>query len=154
MTLEERTVRLRQLLSALTRQTQVLEKAEVGCCGITLSQCHLLLEISRWPEGRSLSDVASALELDLSTVSRVVDGLVRQELLRRETDHLDRRRTVLSVTEAGRTLATRINRGMDLYLRAVLAEIPPEKQPAVLEGLELLVSAIARVKGKGGSCCE
>lgn len=154
MILEEEATRLRRLLSALTRQTQVLEKTEVGCCGITLSQCHLLLEVSRWSEGQSLSDLAFALGLDLSTVSRVADALVRQELLRREVNPSDRRRVALSATEAGRELAARINREMDRYLHAVLAAIPPEKRSVVLEGLELLAGAIDKVKEKGGFCCE
>jgi len=68
--LEKEAARLRQLLVELSRATQLLEKSEVGCCGISLSQCHLLLEVFR-REGdgeASQSDLAAVLGLDLSTV--------------------------------------------------------------------------------------
>jgi DNA-binding MarR family transcriptional regulator len=131
---------------------QLLEKSEVGCCGITLSQCHLLLEISRRKEGEtSLTELAAALELDLSTVSRVADGLVRRGFLKREADPSDRRRLALFLTDSGQELVEVINRGMNEYVQEILRQIPTEKQHTVLEGLSLLVEAIKKLKG---GCCQ
>ncbi|MEW6274778.1 MAG: MarR family transcriptional regulator [Bacillota bacterium] len=145
--------RLRHLLLELSRATQLLEKSEVGCCGISLSQCHLLLEVSRREgEGEtSLSDLAALLELDLSTVSRVADGLVRQNLLKREIDSQDRRRSILTLTGGGKELVENINRNMRAYTQEILKQIPPEKRSAVLESLGLLVEAIQKIKG---GCCR
>lgn len=150
--MEMQAAALRQLLAELSRAAQLLEKSEVGCCGITLSQCHLLLEVSRREEegGTSLSDLASVLRLDLSTVSRVADGLVRQNLLKREVDAKDRRRSVLSLTEEGRGLVEGINGNMSAYTREILEKIPPEERMAVLRSLSLLVDAVKKVKG---GCC-
>ncbi|MGB9662432.1 MAG: MarR family winged helix-turn-helix transcriptional regulator [Moorellaceae bacterium] len=144
-------VRLHQLLAELARAMQLLEKSEVGCCGITLSQCHLLLEISRRKEGEtSLSELAAALGLDLSTVSRVADGLVRRGLLKREADPGDRRRLALFLTNTGRELVEVINRGMNEYVHRILRQIPAEKRQVVLEGLDLLVAAVKKLEG---GCC-
>lgn len=140
---------LQWLLAELTRAMQLLEKSEVGCCGVSLSQCHLLLEVSRRrEEDPVLSDLAAALGLDLSTVSRVADGLVRRGFLQREIDPRDRRRTVLCLTESGRELVEAITRGMNAYVREILECIPPEKHRVVLEGLSLLVEATK--KGQKG----
>ena len=142
---------LRRLLVELVRAVQLLEKSEVGCCGVTLSQCHLLLEISRRKEGEtSLSELTAALELDLSTVSRVADGLVRRGLLKREADPWDRRRLALFLTNTGRELVEAINRGMNEYVQEILRQIPTEKWQVVLEGLDLLVEATRKLKG---GCC-
>ncbi len=43
--------------------------------GISLAQCHTLLEIEKSHE-ISISELANTLSLDKSTVSRTVDGLV------------------------------------------------------------------------------
>lgn len=143
--------RLCRLLAELGRVTRLVEKSEVGCCGITLSQCHLLLEVSRREEGEtSLSDLAAALGLDLSTVSRVADGLVRQKLLSREADSFDRRRTRLILTDAGRKLVESISRGMQEYARAMLEQVPPGERAGVLRSLEQLTEAVQKVKG---GCC-
>ncbi|SMB97011.1 DNA-binding transcriptional regulator, MarR family [Thermanaeromonas toyohensis ToBE] len=145
-------VRLHQLLAELARAMQLLEKSEVGCCGITLSQCHLLLEVSRRKEGEtSLSELAAALGLDLSTVSRVADGLVRRGLLKREADPGDRRRLALFLTDTGRELVEVINRGMNEYVHRILRQIPAEKRQVVLEGLDLLVAAVKKLEG---GCCQ
>ncbi|MGB9859827.1 MAG: MarR family winged helix-turn-helix transcriptional regulator [Moorellaceae bacterium] len=145
-------VRLHQLLAELARAMQLLEKSELGCCGITLSQCHLLLEISRRKEGEtSLTGLAAALGLDLSTVSRVADGLVRRGLLKREADPGDRRRLALFLTNTGRELVEVINRGMNEYVHRILRQIPAEKRQVVLEGLDLLVAAVKKLEG---GCCQ
>ncbi|SHE28116.1 DNA-binding transcriptional regulator, MarR family [Desulfofundulus australicus DSM 11792] len=149
--MEAMAARLCRLLGELGRAMRVLEKSEVGCCGITLSQCHLLLEVSRQEGGdASPSDLAAALGLDLSTVSRVADGLVRQKLLCREADGLDRRRLRLVLTDAGRELVEGISRGMQEYARAILEEIPAEERAGVLRSLERLAEAVQKVKG---GCC-
>ncbi|GFN23895.1 hypothetical protein TAMC210_22120 [Thermanaeromonas sp. C210] len=142
---------MRQLIDELAHTLQLLEKSEVGCCGITLSQCHLLLEVSRRKEGEtSLSELAAALKLDLSTVSQVADGLVRRGLLKREADPKDRRRLALFLTTAGRELVETINRGMNEYVKEIFRQIPTEKRRTVLEGLDLLVEATKKIKG---GCC-
>ena len=141
----------RRLLAELTGALHLLEKSEAGCCGITLSQCHLMLEVARRSEGKcTLSEAATVLGLDLSTVSRVADGLVRRGLLRREVDHEDRRRMWLQLTDAGMELVKAINVEIDAYIGRILEQIPSEKQKVVLESLSLLVEATKKVKG---GCC-
>lgn len=147
---EPTVARLRRLLAELARSMHLLEKGEVGCCGVTLSQCHVLLEVARGKGTASLSDVAASLGLDLSTVSRVADGLVGRGLLKRETDPRDRRRCLLCPTEAGRELVARIERGMSAYVERILDLIPPDRHRTVLEGLELLVEAAKKVEE---GCC-
>lgn len=143
---------LRRLTVDLVRAMQLLEKGEVGCCGITLSQCHLLLEVARRGEkGISPSEISPVLGLDLSTVSRIADGLVQQGLILRDADPSDRRRTLLSPSDKGRELVATIDRNMQAYNRAVLEQLPPDKRRPVLESLALLLGAVTRVKG---GCCH
>lgn len=152
MDLDYMAVRLYKLLVEFGRVTRLVEKSELGCCGVTMSQCHLLLEVFRRGEGKtSLSDLAAALGLDLSTVSRVVDGLVKQGLLCREVDSFDRRKTKLLLTDAGKRLVEDIDRGMREYVRAVLEQMLSDKREGVLESLEHLVEAMRKIRG---GCCS
>lgn len=54
--------------------------------------------------GCSVGELASALGLDVSTMSRIADGLVRRGLLLRTEDAWDRRRVCFQLTEDGARL--------------------------------------------------
>jgi len=143
---------LRDLLVRLSRTILLLQKTEGGCCGVTLAQCHMLVETAKGEAGRPLGvgHLAQALGVDLSTASRVADGLVRQELLERAPSKVDRRRAVLSLTAQGRRLVDAINRAMDDYAARVLSALPSPRREQVLESLELLVEAMQQAR----SCCN
>lgn len=49
----------------------------------------------------SLTDLAKAEQVRPPTMSRIIDALVRQGLVRRETDKTDRRSVVISATDKG-----------------------------------------------------
>lgn len=142
---------LRELLVRLSRAMLLLEKSEGGCCGVTLAQCHMLVETAKAQASHPLGvgDVAQALGVDLSTASRVADGLVRQQLLRRAPSEVDRRRAVLTLTPSGRRLVEEINGGMNDYASQVLAALPPSRLKEVLRSLELLADAMER----SWNCC-
>jgi len=142
---------LRALLVKLSRMMLVLERSEGGCCGVSLAQCHMLVETAKAEAGQPLGvgEVAQALGVDLSTASRVADGLVRRQLLRRTPGKADRRRAVLTLTPAGRRLVDAIDCGMDAYAVRVLAAVPSSRRQEVLKSLELLVEALRQ----SWSCC-
>lgn len=69
--------------------------------GLTMTQLRVLF-VLRAEDGASAGVLAEHLRVTPSTLTRIVDRLVRQRLVRRETDHGDRRlvRHHLSVTGA------------------------------------------------------
>ena len=66
---------LREKLRQLERELDDRFRSDSGCCGLTLAQCHTLLEIGNKGE-ISLVELASRLSLDTSTLSRTINGLV------------------------------------------------------------------------------
>jgi DNA-binding MarR family transcriptional regulator len=50
---------------------------------------------------KSLSDLAQAEQVRPPTMSRIVDGLVRNGLVKREVDKMDRRSVVITATDKG-----------------------------------------------------
>lgn len=145
-------IELRELLRILERRLGMVDESKKACCGITLAQCHALVEVGR-AEALSLNELAELLGLDKSTTSRTVDHLVRQGQVVRQTDTCCRRSVVIQLTENGQTLFHSIEDRMDHYFRQLQAIIPEARQAEVLDSLRLLVSAISQLDADTDCAC-
>jgi DNA-binding MarR family transcriptional regulator len=72
-------------------------------------------------EPMRLSDAALQMCLDLSTVSRLVAHLEAMGMVERRPDDLDRRASLLSLTEHGRQVAARVAEGRRQLFIEILA---------------------------------
>jgi DNA-binding MarR family transcriptional regulator len=134
--------KLRETVNQLNLRFNKLQRGEKCCFGVTMSQC-LTLETLHQQDRRTVRDLAQGLALDTSTVTRVVDVLVRDGLVRRARDEKgDRRRVFVSLTERGRRLAKKLESSADDYCERILERIPPDRHEDVLQALLLVVSAI------------
>ncbi len=143
---------LRRKLRQLERQNWNSFVDQEGCCGMTLPQCHALLEIGDKPEV-SLADLAASLDLDTSTLSRTIQGLVVLGLVDRITDERDRRCVAISLTGHGRKLYDEIEELYNGYFARVLEYIPSERSEAVLESIAILADAVREFNQTTG-CCQ
>lgn len=113
---------LRVRLLTFTRRTEEITTRH----GVTPER-YLLLLLVRVDEIRgvatTVTSLRTALKLNQSSVSRLVEGAVAAGLLDREPDTVDRRRRTLRLTEAG-----------DARLNAVFRELGPERK-ALAEAL-------------------
>ena len=143
----------RKNLRVLEREVGISMASETGCCGVTLAQCHLLLEAEQ-RGGTSVTELASLLELDKSTLSRTVDGMCRAGLLNRVTDPSSRRQQVISLTETGKEKAAAINRLCDASYTRLFDFIPQEKRHMVVESASVLADAMRQMrKNPDSPCC-
>ena len=140
----------RRSLRALERQVELSLASETECCGVTPAQCHLLLEVAE-RDGPSVGELAEALELDSSTLSRAVDGLVKAGLVHRGEDPRNRRRYLVTLSAAGRKKVSEIDRACDRYYEGLLASMPAGDRGAVIEVLPRFVEALRTWRG---SCCD
>jgi len=142
----------RKDLRLLERQIELTLASQTGCCGVTVAQCHLLLEVEL--RGKtSVTELALALELDKSTLSRSVDGLCRAGLLAREPDPASRRQQIISLTARGKARAASINALCDRFYTGLLDSIPADKRKAARESVALLGQAMREVRKKGENPC-
>jgi DNA-binding MarR family transcriptional regulator len=138
---------LRELVRILVRHLGILEKSDISCCGVTLAQCHAIVEIGR--RGKiNLNDLADLLGVDKSTMSRTINNLVESNLAARDLDNADRRYVVIQLTEEGQRFFEKTEGGMERYFQGVLSRIPADKRDQVLESLTLLNTAIGHER-----CC-
>ena len=132
---------LREMIRILERKLGLLKESGFSCCGVTMSQCHALVEIGR-AESISLNELAELLNLENSTMSRTVNNLVTSELAKRDIDPKDRRYVTISLTEKGNNLYEGIEEGMNLYFKKIYDAIPENKKQQVLESMGILLEAI------------
>jgi DNA-binding MarR family transcriptional regulator len=141
----------RDTLRHLQRSLGWQAKHDADCCGVTIAQCHTLLEIGKKKE-LSLVDLSGMLGLDSSTLSRTIDAMVATKLVNRTANPEDRRYVTLSLTDKGQAICDRINLTFDQYYKTVFARIPADKQQQVMECISLLTRAV--IDSEGVSCWE
>jgi DNA-binding MarR family transcriptional regulator len=142
--------RLRVMEQEIVRTLQ----SQTDCCGVTLAQCHLLLELDS-SGCVNLKTLCERLELDKSTLSRTVDSLVGLELLTRREDPENRRQQIICLSGAGAVRVAEIHRLCDTHYEDMLERIPVARRSEVMESIGLLALAmVAQRKGSPPAGCS
>jgi len=144
---ESKTIeRFRAILRGIERAVWMQTKSEALCCGVTMPQCHAILEIGAVGE-LNLKDLAARLGLDNSTLSRTVESLVQDGLADRTPSKEDRRATVIRLNEKGRAALDRINSTWDQICRDMFRSIPREKHDQLIESVSMVAELLT-------GCCR
>jgi DNA-binding MarR family transcriptional regulator len=89
-------------------------------------------------EGASLSDVAEHIGLRLPSMSKLIDGLVARNLVKRDTHPDDRRRVTLALTARGRAMLKTALEGTRACLAERLAMLPASGRATVAQAMQIL----------------
>jgi DNA-binding MarR family transcriptional regulator len=144
----------RRDLRVLEREIVRQLEGETTCCAVTLPQCHVLLELSFGD--LSLSGLAGALDLDKSTLSRTVEGLVQAGLVERSVDPTDRRAVRLTLTPSGRKRVAAIDETCNRYYADLLARMDASERRHVVRVVRQLADAMRGLRGAApiaARCC-
>lgn len=118
-----------------------VETTCLECCGVSMAQCHILVEVGRARQ-LTLSSLAAVLRLDLSSASRGVEALVQGGFLCRERHPADRRYVIISLTAKGQEAFNRAETsGLDLAAR-IIGQLPLARREAVSDCMDILSAAI------------
>jgi 5'-methylthioadenosine phosphorylase len=124
------------------------------CASVTLAQCLVLMEIDE--NGQlAMSQLASRLRLDASTLSRTIEGLVQRRLVERLREDQDRRVVRIRLTDEGQAVCRSIHQENDGHYVRVFEKIPASRRGTVLRSFETLVQAFldCEVEALAGACC-
>ncbi len=139
--MEKETVkRFRYQLRKLERIMGAYLKQDTCCHGVSVAQCHALLAVEQLGQ-TSLNALADHMGLDKSTLSRTVDGLVKESLVVRETGSQDRRMTFIHLTDRGRVICEQINEANNDRFDKVLSAQDRDPE-VVVDMFEQLVTAM------------
>ncbi len=122
------------VLRDLTCQLQALLRGVARRHQLSLTQAQVLLNLP--VDGLPLSALAHRLGLDISTISRIIDNMARQEWVRRAASAVDRRVNLVVATESGRSLYRLLTEGLDTEVQALLAGLDARRQESLGQDLE------------------
>jgi DNA-binding MarR family transcriptional regulator len=133
------------LLQKTVRTFQILEREQIRVHGFTNSQCYILLEIYKH-KTLSINEISEKMRLEISTITRIMNNLVRDELIIRKKSVYDKRVVEATLTEKGRDVARQLQRSIVNYYKDVIAYLPRGHVREVMRAVELLVTAVERAK--------
>lgn len=123
-----------------------------SCCnGVTLAQCHTLLEIDG-NEKISVSKLATNLSLDKSTVSRTIEGLVKKGFIDRKIPSENRRTTQLQLTEEGTITCKNIHWNNDEFISEALKNLDEGEQSDFLRLFEKITRNMEGIRDQNKTC--
>ena len=121
------------LIKQFRENTRLLEchlgnmnQADCCCCGVSTTQCFIIVEIGRKP-GISVKELAEILRIDKSGVSRAVEELVQKGFVERNPSKEDRRYVVLNLLPKGQTRFEKIENDMYIKFKEVLEQMLAEE---------------------------
>lgn len=124
-----------------------MNQADCCCCGVSQTQCFLIVEIGR-KQGISVKELAEILRTDKSAISRSVEELVQKGFVERNPSKEDRRYVELRLLQKGQERFEKIERDMYVKFKEVWDWIPADKQEQVLEALKLYNEACVKTEEK------
>lgn len=138
-----------EMVQKLVRVFQLFERDQIKIHGFTSSQCYSLIEILK-AESLTMNELSDKMNLDTSTMTRVVDKLVRDNLIKRDRAEDDKRVVIVTLTEQGREAALKLYSSVNEYYRKTISSIPDGKVDEVLNAVSVLLKAFEKANP---NCC-
>jgi DNA-binding MarR family transcriptional regulator len=134
------------LLREVARLYVRAQRFAADCCGTTVTQCHMLVELHR-SGAIPMNELGARLSLEKSWVSRAVDSLVREGLVSKTTHPQDARSWLLRLTPAGRRRCEALNAQLDGHAERLMDRFDRAEQDTVNRGLALVLRALREEAG-------
>lgn len=137
------------IISRMVRIFQLFERDQIKVHGFTTSQYYCLSAL--YASGPlTMADLSHKVNLKTSTMTRIVDKLVRDGYIVRIRDEQDRRIVTAELTDMGREETRKVNESVQAYYSAILNHLPEGKVDEVLSSVNLLLDAFEHANPE---CC-
>ena len=95
-----------------------------------------ILILSTIPDkGMDMTSLSEKIGVDNITATRLIDGMVRLNLIIKRKSHLDKRITIVLLTEKGEQTSEEIENKLDIIGEEIFNQIPMEHQDDIKEAL-------------------
>lgn len=138
-----------EMIQKLVRVFQLFERDQIKVHGFTTTQCYTLLEISKFGN-LSMNEISEKMNLNSSTMTRILDKLVRDEYILRCKDDNDKRIVIVSLTEKGIEAASKLNDSVKAYYKKIIQNIPEGQVEEILKSVNILQKAFEKANP---NCC-
>lgn len=138
-----------EMIQKLVRVFQLFERDQIKVHGFTTTQCYTLLEISKFGS-LSMNEISEKMNLNSSTMTRILDKLVRDEYILRCKDDNDKRIVIVSLTEKGIEAASKLSDSVKSYYKKIIENIPEGQVEEILKSVNILQKAFEKANP---NCC-
>lgn len=132
----------------LIKKYQFRDRNQICCYGISVSQCYIL-ETLHTHGPLTMNELAKKMYLKISTITRVVEQLVKKGYARREEGASDRRVRLINLTKEGKAVYEKVWKSVYESEKTILESIPPEHKKVLINFLMKLNQAVENWH----SCC-
>lgn len=137
------------MVQRLVRVTQLFERDKIKPFGFTTSQCYVLIELKKAKQ-LTMNEISDKMNLTTSTMTRIINNLVRDKYVERYKDEKDRRIVYIRLTDNGESQAEKLELSIEEYYKKIVMYLPEGKVEDVLTSVSLLVSAFEKANP---NCC-
>jgi DNA-binding MarR family transcriptional regulator len=146
---EEQVKKFHEQMVELVKKYQFRDRNQMTCCGISVSQCYILEALHRHGD-LNMKKLAKKMHLSVSTVTRVIEPLVRRGFVSRVKDINDKRVRLISLTDNGKQIYKEAWGNVFESEGIILGNFPAEHRSRLIELLQKLNKAITNWQS---SCC-
>lgn len=134
---------------ALVRELGFMGRSLAGT-SLSPSAVHAIIEIGA---GRCTTarELVAALQLEKSTVSRLLRSLGDADLVRERTDDRDVRIKRLALTPHGKRALAHVTRHAEQQVHSAISTLPAADVAGIVDGLETYASALAASRGSAAA---
>ncbi len=143
---------LLEVFTGLAQATRCLRQDDAFCEGVTFHQ-FLILDLIAQNQKLKMADLHQHLGVEKSTTTRLVNPLIKKNLLQRRTDPDDLRAAYLALTKKGEEVYKNVRLCMMDFFHKVMGNIPEKKTENVLTSVNLFIGAI-KASAKQSACCQ
>lgn len=137
------------MIQKLVRVFQLFERDQIKTHGFTTSQCYTILELYK-SGSLTMNELSEKMNLNSSTMTRILDNLVRDKYISRDKDEFDRRIVLVSLTDTGSEIAKKLDIAVKEYYKKIIENIPEGQVEDVLKSVSILQKAFEKANP---NCC-
>ncbi len=138
-----------EMIKRIVRNFQMIERDQIKPLGFTMSQAYCLIELLRY-ESLTMQELSDKMKLNSSTMTRIVDKLVRDSYIERDRCPEDRRIVLVKLTEDGIASAEKVDQSITAYYEDITRHLPKGRIDEVLDAVSLLMDAFDHANP---NCC-
>jgi len=139
--LDKQVAEFHEQIVDLVKKYQFRDRDQILGCGISVSQCYIL-ETLHANGALTAGQIAEKMYLSISTVTRVVDQLVKKKYVIRSEDPNDRRVHLTKITSAGEKIYQQSWDNIFQSEKMILENFEPEKRELLIDFLKKLNQAV------------
>jgi MarR family transcriptional regulator, organic hydroperoxide resistance regulator len=138
-----------EVVQNLVRVFQIFERDQIKVYGFTTTQCYTIFALNKFGT-LTMNELSEKMNLSTSTMTRILDNLVRDKYIIRERDDKDRRIVIVSLATLGVEAAGKLNNSVNQYYKKIIDSLPQGQVDNVLNSVKMLQEAFEKANP---NCC-